>query len=109
MCAIRGANHPFKTFVRTLKEDEQRINELEFGLTSVLQGLATLELKRYGGIRSVMFTQGEVDDLLRAAYRLRGLGKEIDVSTQQADVAIEIERSADGSVVVFPVVAALNA
>ena len=62
---LEGANHPFKTFVRTLKNDEQRVNELESGIVSVLRGLATLELKRYGGIRSVMFSQGEVDDLLR--------------------------------------------
>ena len=103
---LEGANHPFKTFVRTLKNDEQRVNELESGIVSVLRGLATLELKRYGGIRSVMFSQGEVDDLLRAAYRLRALGDEVDASNQHSDVAIEIERSADGSVVVFPAVAA---
>ena len=94
---LDGANHPFKTFVRTLKDDEQRVNELESGIVSVLRGLATLELKRYSGIRSVMFTQREVDDLLRAAYRLRALGNEVDASNGQSDVAIEIERSADGS------------
>jgi hypothetical protein len=104
---LEGANHPFKTFVRTLQDDERRVNELESGFVSVLRGLATLELKRYGGIKGVMFTQHEVDDLLRAAYRLRALGNEIDVDNQQSDVAIEIERSADGSLVVFPAVAGL--
>jgi hypothetical protein len=103
---LEEGNHPFKTFVRTLKDDEQRVNELESGIVSVLRGLATLELKRYGGIRSVMFTQREVDDLLRAAYRLRALGNEVDASNGQSDVAIEIERSADGSIVVFPAVVA---
>ena len=83
------------------------MNELESGIVSVLRGLVTLQLKRYGGVRSVMFTQGEVDDLLRAAYRLRALGNEVDASNQQYDVTIEIERSADGSVVVLPAVAAL--
>jgi hypothetical protein len=105
---LEGANHPFQTFLRTLKDDEQRVSELESGIVSVLRGLATIELKRYGGIRSAMFTRGEVDDLLRAAYRLRALGDEVDAHNQQSDVAIEIERSADGSVVVFPAVAALH-
>ena len=64
------------------------------------------ELKRYGGVRSVMFIKGDVDDLLRAAYRLRALGNEVDAHNQQSDVAIEIERSADGSVIVYPAVVA---
>jgi hypothetical protein len=102
---LEGASHPFKTFVRTLKDDEQRVNGLESGIVSVLRGLATLELKRHGGIRGAVFTPREVDDLLRAAYRLRALANEVDVHNQQSDVAIEIERSADGSVVVFPAVA----
>lgn len=103
---LEGANHPFKAFIRSLKDDEQRVNALDADICGVLHGLATLELKRYGGIRSVMFTQGEVDDLLKAAYRLRALGDEISGSSDQPDVAIEIERKADGSLVVFPALAA---
>ncbi|WP_101947996.1 hypothetical protein [Mycobacterium sp. 3519A] len=99
---LEGANHPFKRFIETLKEDEKRVNELESGITTVLRHLSTLELKRYGGIRSVMFTQGEVDDLLRASYRLRALGDEVNDSGYQPDVAIEIEKNANGSVLVFP-------
>ena len=99
---LEGANHPFKRFIQALKDDEQRVNELESGIAAVLGGLSKLELKRYGGIRSVMFTQGEVDDLLRASYRLRALSDEVDDSSYQPDVAIDIERRADGSVLVFP-------
>ncbi|MGI5181194.1 hypothetical protein ACQEVZ_33310 [Dactylosporangium sp. CA-152071] len=101
-----GADNPFKSFIGTLQDDERRVDELESGIDSVLLRLSTLELKRYGGFRSIMFTPGEVDDLLKAAYRLRGLGDGLKVGTHQADVAIEIERSGDGSLVVFPAVAA---
>jgi hypothetical protein len=101
-----GASHPFKTFVRTLQDDERRVDELESGISSVLLRLSSLELKPSGGIRSLMWTQGDVDHLLRVAYRLRALGDGLDGGTHQSDVAIEIERSSDGSVVVFPAVAA---
>ncbi|KUI23032.1 hypothetical protein [Mycobacterium sp. GA-2829] len=104
---LEGANHPFKTFVRTLQNDERGINELEAGIVDVIRGLSTLELKRKGGVRSAFFTPGEVDDLMRAAYRLRALSDEFGLSAGQSDVTIEIERSADGSVVVFPGVSAL--
>ncbi|RKN22605.1 hypothetical protein D7147_08145 [Micromonospora musae] len=98
--------NPFKSFIGSLRDDERRVDELESGITSILLRLSALELKRPGGFRSIMFTQGEVDDLLKAAYRLRALGDGLNLGTHQADVAIEIERSGDGSLVVFPAVAA---
>ncbi|WP_208869557.1 hypothetical protein [Micromonospora cremea] len=101
-----GTDNPFKSFIGSLQDDERRVDELESGINSVLLRLSTLELKRHGGFRSIMFTQGEVDDLLKAAYRLRGLGDGLNVGIHLADVAIEIERSSDGSLVVFPAVAA---
>ncbi|WP_347057373.1 hypothetical protein ABC795_11760 [Blastococcus sp. HT6-30] len=103
---LEGGNHPFKTFVRTLKDDERRVDELESGITSVLHQLSTREVKRSGGFLSVVYTQGEVDSLLTTAYRLRALGDGLGIGTHQADVAIEIERSSDGSLVVFPAEAA---
>jgi hypothetical protein len=84
-----------------LQDDERRVDELEAGITAVLRQLSTLELKRSGGFLSVVYTQGEVDNLLTTAYRLRALGDGLEVGLQ-ADVAIEIERSSDGSLVVFP-------
>ncbi|MFG3301878.1 hypothetical protein [Micromonospora chersina] len=99
-------DNPFKSFIGTLRDDERRVDELESGINSVLLRLSTLELKRTGGFRSIMFTPGEVDDLLKAAYRLRAFGDDLNVGIHQADVAIEIERSSDGSLVVFPPVAA---
>jgi len=89
-----------------LQDDERRVDELESGITSILLRLSTLELKRHGGFRNIMFTQGEVDNLLKAAYRLRALGDGLNMGIHQADVAIEIERSSDGSLLVFPAVAA---
>ncbi|MEU5529654.1 hypothetical protein ABZ744_22220 [Micromonospora chersina] len=101
-----GTDNPFKSFIGTLRDDERRVDELESGINSVLLRLSTLELKRQSGFRSLMFTPGEVDDLLKAAYRLRAFGDGLDLGIHQADVAIEIERSSDGSLVVFPPVAA---
>lgn len=49
-----------------------------------------------------MYTQGEVDDLLETVYRFRALGDDLSVGIHHADVAIEIERRRDGSLVVFP-------
>lgn len=99
-------DNPFKSFIGTLRDDERRVDELEAGINSVLLRLSTLELKRQSGFRSLMFTPGEVDDLLKAAYRLRAFGDGLDLGIHQADVAIEIERGSDGSLVVFPPVAA---
>ncbi|MEU5909667.1 hypothetical protein [Micromonospora sp. NPDC047527] len=99
-------NNPFKSFIGNLQNDERRVDELESGINSVLLRLSTLELRRHGGFRSIMFTPGEVDDLLKTAYRLRALGDGLALGIRQADVAIEIERSSDGSLVVFPAVAA---
>ncbi|GHJ54713.1 hypothetical protein Nm8I071_40200 [Nonomuraea sp. TT08I-71] len=100
------SDNPFRSFIGTLRDDERRVDELEAGINSVLLRLSTLELKRQSGFRSLMFTPGEVDDLLKAAYRLRAFGDGLDLGIHQADVAIEIERSSDGSLVVFPPVAA---
>ena len=94
--------NPFQSFTAMLNNDARRINELEAGINSVLLRLSTLELKRARGVRNLMFTQGDVDELLNVVYRLRALGNSINTSITQADVAIEIERSSDGSLVVFP-------
>jgi hypothetical protein len=49
-----------------------------------------------------MFTGAQVDGILKAANRLHALADDIEVATQQGDVTIEIERSRDGSLTVFP-------
>ncbi|WP_167043487.1 hypothetical protein [Salinibacterium sp. ZJ454] len=104
--AQQDTNNPFKRFIGELHDDERGVDELESGINSVLLRLSTLELKRRGGFRVPAFTPGEVDHLLQAVYRLRALGDGVALGTHQPDVAIEIERSSDGSLVVFPAVAA---
>lgn len=108
--AVEHAQHdtsnPFKSFIGSLRDDERGIDELESGISSVLFRISNLELKRDGGFRIPAFTPGEVDQLLQAAYRLRAFADGRHVGIHQADVAIEIERSTDGSLVVFPAVAA---
>jgi hypothetical protein len=101
-----GANHPFTAFVRTLQDDERRVEQLEREISSVLLRLSTLQLKPSSGFHSLVWTPGAVDDLLKGAYRLRALGDGLDAGAQHPDVAIEIERKGDGSLVVFPAVAA---
>jgi hypothetical protein len=49
-----------------------------------------------------VFTTGEVDRLMRAAHQIRRLGDGVAVNGRPTDVAIEIARDRDGSVVVFP-------
>lgn len=102
---MEGGSNPFTNFVGALQEDERRVNDLEHGLSSILLRLSTLELKRGTGLRRPVFTPGEVDTLLQSAYRLRALGDNLNVGGNQTDVAIEIERRHDGSLIVFPAVA----
>ena len=92
----------FESFVSALQDDSRDVDELELGIASVLQRLSSLELSRRGGIRDLVLTPGEVDDLLQSAYRLRALGERLEAGGPQPDVAIDIVRSGDGSVVVLP-------
>ncbi|MFJ8858917.1 hypothetical protein ACIRD8_10820 [Streptomyces sp. NPDC102451] len=91
----------FESFTRALRRDQQRLDELESGIAGVLVRLSALELARPNGLRPV-FTPGEVDRLMRATHRIHQLGDGITVNSRAADVAIEIARDKDGSVVVFP-------
>ncbi|MEU3279775.1 hypothetical protein [Streptomyces antibioticus] len=95
----------FENFTRELKRDQQRLDELESGIAGVLVRLSALELARPGGRRPV-FTGNEVDRLMRVAHRIRRLGEGVTTTGRATDVAIEIARDKDGSVVVFPALAA---
>ncbi|MFF8413348.1 hypothetical protein [Streptomyces omiyaensis] len=93
--------NPFESFVRVLRRDQERLDELESGIARVLVRLSALEPARPSGLRPV-FTTGEVDRLMRAAHLIRRLGDGVTPDGRAADVAIEIARHQDGSVVVFP-------
>lgn len=94
--------NPFENFVSALKRDQKAVVELEAGIAGVLRRLSTLQLDRAHGVRRVMFTPGEVDALLRTSYRLRELGAGLDTTDRASDVAIEMVRETDGSIVVLP-------
>lgn len=93
--------NPFENFTRELKRDQQRLDEMESSIAGVLVRLSALELARPNGLRPV-FTTGEVDRLMSAAHRIHRLGHGVTVNGRTTDVAIEIARGKDGSVVVFP-------
>ncbi len=94
--------NPFENFVSTLKADQQRVTALEAGITAVLRRLSTLQLDRSHGVRDFVFSAAEVDRLLRTSHKLRELGDGVGSEDRASDVAIEIVREADGSVVVLP-------
>ncbi|WP_371777922.1 hypothetical protein [Streptomyces sp. NBC_01438] len=95
----------FRNFARTLKNDQHRLDALESGIAGVLQRLSALELARPSGLRPV-FTTGEVDRLMRTAHRIHQLSNGVVLNNRTTDVAIEIARDKDGSVNVFPALAA---
>ncbi|MEU5219653.1 hypothetical protein AB0G79_26130 [Streptomyces sp. NPDC020807] len=95
------SGNPFENFTRALKRDQQRLDELESSIADVLVRLSALELARPSGLRPV-FTTGEVDRLMSAAHRIHKLGEGVTINSRTTDVAIEIARDKDGSVVVFP-------
>ncbi|WP_402843634.1 hypothetical protein [Microbacterium sp. GXS0129] len=100
---LDGTGNPFKSFLSELRSDEQRLNDLESSINGVLLRLSSLELKRPSGLlKKVHYAPSDVDKLLTAAYRLKGLSSSLDSVGSHADVVIEIERGRDGSVVVFP-------
>lgn len=98
--------NPLKNFVRALKDDQERIIKLEVEIAEVLRALGRLRIDRNHGIRDFALTAGDVDHLLRTADRLRELGDRVEAGNRQSDVAIEIARNHDGSVVVFPALTA---
>ena len=94
--------NPFENFIGALHDDKKDLDELELGIASVLRQLSTLQLTRRAGIRDLMLTSGEVDDLLRSAHKLHALGDRVEDGNKQPDVTIDIVRSHDGSVLVLP-------
>jgi hypothetical protein len=100
--AQMDSGNPFENFVRALKADQQRLDKLESGIASVLVRVSALELTRPHRLQDLVFTPRDVDRLLRASHRIHELGNGVEVNNRVSDVAIEIARSKDGSLVVFP-------
>lgn len=97
-------DNPFERFMETLQHDQQSLEKLASGINAVLVRMSELQVDRTHGLRDFMFTAGEVDDLLQTSQQLRKLDRYTtsEASRSLGDIAIEIARNADGSVVVFP-------
>ena len=98
-------DNSFDRFMRQLSDDERAVDELERGIAEVVRRLSDLEVDRSHGMLDFVFTLGEVDELLTASRRLRELGRGVLPSPAPTDVAIEMLRDEDGSVLVLPAVA----
>ncbi|WP_215451419.1 hypothetical protein [Streptomyces sp. ATCC 21386] len=94
----------FENFTRALKHDQQRLDELESGIAGVLVRLSALELGRPK--KRPVFTAGDVDRLMSAAHRIHRLGDGVTLDSRTTDLAIDMARDKDGSVLVFPALAA---
>lgn len=92
----------FENFVRALNADQQRLDKLEASIAEVLLRLSGLDVGRPHGLRAHVFTAGQVDRLLSAASRIHALGEGAALNDRATDVAIEIARNGDGSVLVLP-------
>ena len=94
--------NPFENFVRSLKIDHQRIDELEARVDHVLLRLSALELQSPQGLIGKVMTRGQVDDILQTSYRLRALGNGVAAAAPTPEVVIEIEKHSDGTLLVLP-------
>jgi hypothetical protein len=104
--AQTDTGNPFLNFTRALKADQQRLDKLESDIARVLLRLSCVELTRPQGLRAPVFTSREVDRLMRAAHQIHELGDGVTADDRPTDVAIEIARARDGSLVVLPAVPA---
>lgn len=104
--AQKNPSNAFERFVARLKAQQEDVIKLESNLAEVRRKLGRLQLDRSHGVRSIYMHMDDVDHLLRASRRLREFGEGLETSDRQPDVAIEIARNADGSVVVFPALTA---
>jgi hypothetical protein len=94
--------NPFENFVRSLRDDQQRIHELEVRVDNVLLRLSALEVRSPKRLIDKVMTRKQVDSLLETSYRLRALGVGVGSVAPSPDVVIEIEKHSDGTLLVLP-------
>jgi hypothetical protein len=99
-------DNPFESFVRSLKDDHQRILELEARIDNVLLRLSALEVRSPQRLIDKVMTRKQVDSLLKTSYRLRALGVGVGAVAPSQEVVIEIEKHSDGTLLVLPAHAA---
>jgi hypothetical protein len=94
--------NPFENFVKSLKRDQSRVDDLEAGIASVLTQLSAMHLRAPARLRQTLMPRADVDELMRASYRLRDLADDVDQIGATPDVVIQIARHEDGSLLVLP-------
>ena len=99
-------DNPFENFVRSLKDDQQRILDLEARIDNVLLRLSALEVRSPQRLIDKVMTRKQVDSLLETSYRLRALGAGVGAVAPSQEVVIEIEKHSDGTLLVLPARAA---
>ncbi|MFI6432871.1 hypothetical protein [Rhodococcus oryzae] len=95
-------DNPFENFVRSLRDDQRRIADLEGRVENVLRRLSALELRSPKRLIDKVMTRKQVDSLLDTSYRLRALAPAHSTTSPSADVVIEIEKHSDGTLLVLP-------
>lgn len=95
-------DNPFENFVKSLRNDQQRIANLEGRVENVLRRLSALELRSPKRLIDKVMTRKQVDGLLDMSYRLRALAPVHSTTSPSGDVVIEIEKHGDGSLLVLP-------
>jgi hypothetical protein len=95
-------DNPFEHFVRSLKDDQQRILDLEARTDRVLLRLSTLEVRAPKRLIDTVMRRKQVDGLLETSYRLRALEGGVGAAGPEAEVVIEIEKHSDGTLLVLP-------
>lgn len=95
--------NPFETFTEALNDDGARIDQLENDIFELLRSLSRVQLTSSRRVVDMMVSSGDVDKLLSASYRLRSIGDDVETSNLAGDVAIDMVRNQDGSLLVLPV------
>ncbi|OZC49307.1 hypothetical protein CH289_17380 [Rhodococcus sp. RS1C4] len=104
--AQSDAANLFESFTRALKQHDQRVVALQERISKLLLRLSSLEIDRTHGVRDFVFSSSQVDELLRTSRRVHQLKESVDSAGPQSDLAIEIARKADGSLIVLPALTA---
>lgn len=93
----------FPRFVESLGRDQDAVDRLESDLAAILDGLSRITLRSSEGLWDKLVTRGYVNDLLTFSALLRELPEEESVTMEPpGEVAIEMVRRADASLVVLP-------
>lgn len=90
-----------ESFLRSLRDDQERVRSLESRIHALLQRLASVEVRTPRRLIDKMMTRRQVDALLAASYQLRALAPGHRQS-DESDLVIDIEQHKDGRLLVLP-------